>query len=160
MVRRSIRALGLALALCAYAGASLERAAASGDVEGWGYELWNELMSPFCPGRTLASCTSTEADDLRMWILVQEASGRSRDDVEAQLYAQFGDVLRAAPRARGWHVLAYVIPLATFLGGGVFVVLFLRRQVSDARAAAPAEPRPPPRADPELERIVDEELAR
>jgi cytochrome c-type biogenesis protein CcmH/NrfF len=133
--------------------------AAEGEVagapEGWAYKLPNELMSPFCPGRTLSACTSPQADDLRMWLIVQEASGRSREDVEAELFERYGDVLRAAPLAEGFGLAAYVFPLIAFLIGGVIVVVFLRRQTRES-------PTPQPTSyaqDPELERVIDQELA-
>jgi len=123
--------------------------------EGWAYKLPNELMSPFCPGRTLSACTSPQAENLRMWLIVQEASGRTREDVEAELFERYGDVLRSAPRAEGFGLTAYVFPVIAFLAGGVIVAVFLRRQT---RAAASSQPLSHP-LDPELERIIDQELA-
>lgn len=122
---------------------------------GWAYELPNHLMSPFCPGKTLADCTSPQAASLRLWIVVQEAAGRTRADVEDELLERYGDVLRPAPRATGFGITAYAVPLVAFLLGGVVVVVFLRRQT---RTAA-AKQAPPAAADPELERIIDEQLA-
>jgi cytochrome c-type biogenesis protein CcmH/NrfF len=93
-------------------------AAAAAEPEGWAYEVSHEIMSPFCPGRSLADCPSPQAESLRAWIVVQEATGRSRADVEAELLERYGDVIRAAPRAEGIGLAAYVIPLAAFVGGG------------------------------------------
>jgi cytochrome c-type biogenesis protein CcmH/NrfF len=90
-----------------------------------------------------------------MWLIVQEAAGRSREDVEAELFERYGDVLRPAPRAEGFGMTAYVFPVLAFLAGGVIVVVFLRRQT---RAAAMPQPSSLP-PDPELERIIDQELA-
>jgi cytochrome c-type biogenesis protein CcmH len=122
----------------------------------WHQELWTGLMSPFCPGRILIDCPSPQAAELREWIAAQEAAGRSRADVEAQLYAQFGDVILQAPKARGFGLAAYVIPVVAFAAGGAVVWLFLRRQ-----SRVPTEPAPPrPPLDPEVDRLIDEELAR
>ena len=61
-------------------------APAGGDEgEGWAYRMANELMSPYCPGRTLAECPSGQAETLRVWLIVQEASGRSRAEVQEEL---------------------------------------------------------------------------
>ena len=160
-MRRGARSL----AVCALAGLAfwaLPAADATADdaPEGWAYDLWDELMSPYCPGRTLANCTSSQAEQLRMWILVQEAGGRSRDDVKEELLERFGDVIRAAPRASGWGLMAYVVPVLAFLGGGVVVALFVRRQVGHERESAASGAPTPAAVDSELERIVDEELAR
>jgi len=123
--------------------------------EGWAYQLSHDLMSPFCPGRTLSACTSPQADDLRMWMIVQEASGRSREDVKAELFERYGDVLRSAPLATGFGLTAYAFPVIAFLVGGVVVAVFLRRQT---RAVATSKPSLQP-SDPELERVIDQELA-
>ena len=58
--------------------ASRSEPQASEDHPDWVYDVANELMSPFCPGRTLADCPSPDAASLRMWIAVQAAAGRSR----------------------------------------------------------------------------------
>jgi cytochrome c-type biogenesis protein CcmH/NrfF len=122
----------------------------------WAYELHHELMSPFCPGRTLADCSSPQAASLRMWIVVQAAAGRTRSDVKAELLERYGDVLRAAPLPTGFGFTAYAFPVIAFLAGGALVVVFLRRQTrrsaETTRVAMPL--------DPDLERLIDEELAR
>ena len=128
---------------------------AVGEPEGWAYETWNELMSPFCPGRTLADCPSPQADQLRMWILVQEAAGRPRADVEDELLERFGDVVLAAPRASGFGLAAYLVPVLAFLVGGVLVLALLRRWTKVESHAVRAQA-----VDPELERAIGEELAR
>jgi len=129
---------------------------AQADPEGWAYDLSAELMSPFCPGRTLADCPSQAAKSLVMWVVVQEAAGRSRADVEQELFERYGEGMRPAPKAEGIGLTAYVIPALVFAGGGLLVGFFLRRQTHGAR---PTE-EPPAAHDPELERIVDEELTR
>lgn len=146
---------GIAAVLLLGVSTAAAQSATDAELEGWAYKLPNELMSPFCPGRTLSACTSPQADSLRMWLIVQEASGRSREEVEAELFERYGDVLRPAPRAEGFGLTAYVFPVLAFLAGGVIVAVFLSRQT---RAAATNKPSSQP-ADPELERIIDQELA-
>jgi len=128
--------------------------------DGWAYDLANRLMSPFCPGRTLAECPSPQAESLRMWIVVQEASGRSKDDVLEELYARYGDEVRSTPRAEGFGTAAYVIPVVAFLVGGVLVGVFLYRWTHRGGGDGDGPPPPTPVLDPELERRLDEELAR
>jgi cytochrome c-type biogenesis protein CcmH/NrfF len=155
--------IGLALARAPLAEAADENLPAARAAEGsWGYALWSDLMSPFCPGRTLADCTSGEAEQLRTWILVQAASGRSRDEVEAELVAQYGDVILSAPRAEGIGLAAYLLPAAAFALGGSGVVWFLRRQTRRTTPEAPpgAGSATPSAFDPELARAVDAEIQR
>lgn len=137
-------------------------AVAEPTTEGWAYQLPHYLMSPFCPGRTIADCSSPQAESLRLWMIVQEASGRTRVDVEQELLAKYGDVMRPAPRTDGFGAAAYVFPVVAFLAGGVFIALYLRRQtrasLADAGSTdAVASAQIP--LEPELEKIIDEELA-
>ena len=150
----ALASLAILLALAGPAGA---------EEESWSYQVWNEMMSPFCPGRTLADCPSSQADSLRLWIQMQEAAGRSREDVEAELVERYGDVVLGAPRAQGLGIAAYALPVLAFLAGGVGLAFFLRRHTgrrAGAPGAAAAGSRPAPPPDPELERLVDEELRR
>jgi cytochrome c-type biogenesis protein CcmH/NrfF len=145
----AIAALVLALGSAAPAGA---------EPEGWAYDAANELMSPFCPGRTLADCPSPAAESMRLWLHVQEAAGRTRQEVEEELFARYGDIMRGTPRAEGAGLGAYVIPIVIFAAGGLLVVYVLRRMTRGG-GGPPALPPAAP-SDPELERLVDDELAR
>ena len=131
--------------------------AAAADAESWHYDMWNSMMSPYCPGRSLLDCPSGQATELREWIAEQEKLGRRREDVEAQLYEQFGDVILQAPKATGFGLAAYVTPVIGIAVGALVLVIFLRRQAARAQTA------PPPVAiapDPELDRLIDEEMSR
>jgi cytochrome c-type biogenesis protein CcmH len=158
-LRTLVAILGLlaAAALPAVALAQGEAPASAAAPEAWGHALARDLMSPFCPGRALADCPSPDAATLRAWILVQEAAGRSRDDVEAELLERYGEQILSAPRARGFGVTAYAIPILVFVAGGGLVWLFLRRQTREAGAAPRQDAA---RLSPELERLVDEALER
>jgi cytochrome c-type biogenesis protein CcmH/NrfF len=142
-----VRGILVALALLCAASA------AGAAPEPWSAELERELMSPYCPGRSLIECPSPQATELRLWIHAQEQAGVPREEVEARLYKEFGDQLRHAPRAEGWGLWAYLVPGGVLLAGGVLVVWFLGRR----EPPAPVPAVPPPR-DAELEREVDREL--
>ena len=124
----------------------------------WAYELWHDTMSPYCPGRTLAECPSPQADELRLWILTQAAAGASREEVEGILFERFGDSILTAPRAEGWGLAAYVVPVLGFLLGGVVVWLVLRRMVGTREETGGASAIPPGPLDPEIQRRIDEEF--
>ena len=162
MKMRSLGAAALITgALLAAPGASAEQSPAARPQvtaagESYALELYNGLMSPYCPGRTLMDCPSGQATELRDWIAGQEQAGRPRQEVEDELYAKYGDVILQAPRAEGFGLAAYVLPVIAFLIGGVIVWLFLRRQAAAGAGAAQARPRAS--LDPEIERRIDEEL--
>lgn len=135
------------------------------EAETWGYGLSHELMSPFCPGRTLAACTSPQAAELRQWILLQEAAGTSREDVIFILEERFGDVIRSTPEVEGWGMAAWFLPVGVLAIGAVLVFFVLRRLVGDpsnAKPGAVVQSEPPAALSAEdeaLARQVDQELA-
>lgn len=165
---------GLASALataCLGLGLLAPTVQAAGE-DGFAYDLAGELMSPFCPGRTVASCPSPQATELIQWIQLQEAAGASREEVVEMLIDRFGEEILGAPPAEGITLWAYVFPIAGFLLGGGVAALVLRRLVGrrgargaqdDASVAEVVVPRsadaPAAAGDDELARLVDEELA-
>lgn len=56
------------------------------------HELSHDLMSPYCPGRTIASCPSPQARKLEAHILEQAESGKSREEIETSLVSRFPDI--------------------------------------------------------------------
>jgi cytochrome c-type biogenesis protein CcmH/NrfF len=52
--------------------------------------LSNDLMSPYCPGRTIAACPSGAARELEDRILTEAAAGKTREQIEAGLVQDFG----------------------------------------------------------------------
>jgi len=135
--------------------------------EGFTFALSHDIMSPFCPGRTLASCPSPQAKELVVWIQTQEAAGASRSEVEAILYERYGDQILAAPRNEGVQGLtAYALPTLILIVGALaagFAVWRLGRKqgaVPDT-ALAPTPVTPTgggPAIDADLAAQVDREL--
>ncbi len=155
MVKRTLAVflLSFALAFTALAGDTAPTQAPAG----WAYDLMNELLSPYCPGRLLSDCPSPQAQTLRMWLIVQEAAGRPRAEVEAEVVARYGESVLGAPRAEGIGIAAYVMPAVAVLAGGGLLFWFLRRQTRSAPTPKTVTPSAP--LDPELERLLDEKLA-
>jgi cytochrome c-type biogenesis protein CcmH/NrfF len=116
-----------AFALFAVLAAAPSLAAEPAEKEQWAYDLAHDLMSPYCPGRALAECPSPQADQLRLWILDQARAGATREEVEAELAANFGDQIRQTPRAEGIGLVAYAVPAAALVVGGAFLAFYLRR---------------------------------
>lgn len=124
----------------------------------WGFQLSRELMSPYCPGRTLADCPSSQADELRLWIYGQEQQGRTRNQVEQDLIARFGEEMLGAPRAQGFGLAAYWMPAVLFLLGGWIALRFLRHQKIKKALTLASEPAALAALDPEISRLVEEEM--
>jgi cytochrome c-type biogenesis protein CcmH len=110
----------------------------SAEIETEATKIFNSTMSPFCPGRTIATCPSPQAAELKDQIREELAAGVPPDSVKEQLYAAYGDEIRGVPRASGFGLLAWVIPGLALVVGGV-VVLYRLRAGAGLTRAAPTE---------------------
>jgi cytochrome c-type biogenesis protein CcmH len=148
---RIVAGLVLALVLVAPAAAS-DRHPTLGELEG-------EVMCPTCK-TTLDQSTAPIADRIRQFISARIAAGDTKSEIKQKLVAQFGPAVLAEPSKHGLNLLAWVLPfVALGLGAAALAWLVWRwsrgRDTAPATATAPAAP-----IDPELERRLDDELAR
>jgi cytochrome c-type biogenesis protein CcmH len=147
-----VRLLLVALVFLALAQAALasEQHPTLGELEG-------EVMCPTCH-TTLDQSSSPVAARMRVFIRARIAAGDTRSGIENKLVAQFGPAILAAPPHKGFGLLAWWLPIAGLLAGLGAVTVAVWHW---SRSREPAAPAPPPAAlAPELERRVDEELAR
>jgi cytochrome c-type biogenesis protein CcmH len=141
--------LALALVLTAPAAAS-ERHPSLGELEG-------EVMCPTCK-TPLDQSSAPIADRIRRFISARIAAGDTKSEIKEKLVAQFGPAVLAEPSRHGFNLLAWVLPFAG-IGLGAIALGALVWRWSRARGPAPATAGGPA-LDPELDRRVDEELAK
>ena len=139
-----------ALVLAAPAAASEQRPTAS--------ELESELVCPVCD-TTLDVSNAPIALRMKAFIRRRIAAGDTKSEIKAALVEQFGPAVLAEPRKRGFELLAWVLPLAGLALGAV-VVGALAWRWSRIRGDDEGSPDGGDRLDPELERRLDDELAR
>jgi cytochrome c-type biogenesis protein CcmH len=119
-------------------------------------QLEGQVMCPTCK-TTLDQSSSPIANRIRGFIRERIAAGDCEGEIKAALVDEFGESVLAAPPKKGFNLLAWVLPLAGLAAGAVAVGVAARRW-SSSRAGAPAPAVTP--LDPELERRLDDELAR
>jgi cytochrome c-type biogenesis protein CcmH len=121
-------------------------------------KLQGEIMCPTCH-TTLDMSNSLEAKRIEAFISRRIAAGDSENQIKDNLVAQFGTAILAAPPDSGFGILAWWLPITGVLGGatilGVSAWHWSRRNEHPAAAEAPL-----PALPAELERQIDEELAR
>jgi cytochrome c-type biogenesis protein CcmH/NrfF len=96
------------------------------------------IMSPFCPGLTLADCPSSSAESLRVAIRSRLGAGELPDSIVESLVAAFGEGVRGAPRARGLGLALWALPLLALGVGGIGLLRWLRHGGVSA-SPAPAD---------------------
>jgi cytochrome c-type biogenesis protein CcmH len=148
-VRRLLVAVVAALALATPAFAS-ERHPTLSELEG-------QVMCPTCH-TTLDQSNSAIANRIRQFIVARIAAGDTRSQIKDALVAQFGIQVLAAPPRKGFDLLAWWLP---FAGLALALAVVSAAAWRWARTREPGGPGPgAARLEPELERRLDEELAR
>jgi cytochrome c-type biogenesis protein CcmH len=143
-----------ALVLAAPAGASEQQPTLA--------ELERELICPTCQ-TTLELSNAPIAERMRAFIRARIAAGDTKSEIKDALVEQFGESVLAAPPKKGFNLLAWVLPLAgaaLALGLLAFALVRWSRTRPEAAEPVPASANGGPPLDPELERRLDEELAR
>ena len=138
----------LALGLAAPALAS-DRHPTLGELEG-------EVMCPTCK-TTLDQSSAPIADRIRQFITARIAAGDTKSEIKAKLVAQFGPAVLAEPSKHGFNLLAWVLPLVG-IGLAAAALGLLAWRWTRSREPVAAVARAP--LDPDLDRRVDDELAR
>jgi cytochrome c-type biogenesis protein CcmH len=154
-MKRALVLLGLCLVVPPVAIASEERPTQA--------EVEKEIICPVCTPATLDQSDSPIAQRMEAFIARRIAAGDTKSEIKAQLVDRFGPQVLAAPPRSGFNWLAWLLPLAGLgLGAAVVGVAAWRWSRSlEREVEVPLEARNGRRAiDPELERRLEEELAR
>jgi cytochrome c-type biogenesis protein CcmH len=125
-------------------------------------ELEKRYICPTCQ-TTLELSNAPVAERMRAFIRERIAAGDSRSEIDEALVADFGEEVLAAPPKEGFNLLAWVLPLlggALAIGALAFALVRWSRTRPEPELPEPGSTNGGPPLDPELERKVDEELAR
>ena len=118
-------------------------------------DLEAELVCPTCK-TTLDQSNAPVARRMKAYIRTRIAAGASAAQIKSELVDQFGPAVLATPGKKGFDLLAWALPLALLAAGVVAVGTLAwawsrRREPAEETSSA---------LDPDLERRVDDELAR
>lgn len=144
-----IRAAALALVVAVFAAASALAAPPNAA------DLEAELVCPVCE-TTLDQSNAPVAERMKTFIRVRIAAGDSEQAIKDALVAEFGPEVLAEPPGGGFGLLAWLLPIVALVGGALVVGLLVRMWSRGAVEPSSAGDE----LDPDLDRLVDEELAR
>jgi cytochrome c-type biogenesis protein CcmH len=143
------RSLAAALAALALVGSAAAGRPVQADLEA-------EIVCPTCK-TTLDQSSSPIATRMKAYIRERIAAGDSAAEIKADLVDQFGPAVLAEPPKHGFDLLAWLLPLGALAVGAVVVAALAwtwsRRRDGEVEPEGST-------LDPDLERRVDEELAR
>jgi len=107
--------------------------------------ITSQLICPCSCGEILSGCTCETGKAMQGYVDRELKSGKSKDQIEAALVNQYGEVILGAPKAKGFNLLVWVAPfLATafgFLVASLVLLRWVRRRVP-ATAMVPGETGP------------------
>ena len=117
--------------------------------------LFTEVMSPFCPGLTLADCPSPNAFTMRGDIERRLKNGESRQAIVNELVKTYGAQILADPSDTPIGSIVWGVPFALSVLAAAGLAFFLRRATrnrTNETIESLAE-------SPQVRSRVDEELA-
>jgi cytochrome c-type biogenesis protein CcmH len=152
-MRRLAAAVGIAMSLASPAVAVAANCPRTslGDVE-------DEVMCTVCGVPLNLATDAPQAQRERAFIVSQIRQCRTKQQIKDQLVAQYGDRVLALPKAKGFGLTTYVIPIVGFILAAALITLAAirwrrRRPVAatDGARSQPAPPSPDPAASARLE---------
>ncbi|MFW6088679.1 MAG: cytochrome c-type biogenesis protein [Gemmatimonadota bacterium] len=86
-----------------------------------------QLRCPVCSGQSVLESNSAIAQEMQAVIRERLERGDGEREVLAYFQGAYGDWIILRPRATGLNLLVYVLPALALLGGGIWLVVVLRR---------------------------------
>jgi cytochrome c-type biogenesis protein CcmH len=108
-------------------------------------KIAGQLIAPCCWSMTADAHGSQIAYDMRTQIRDALAQGRSEEEILQVYVAQYGERILAKPTKQGFNLLAWILPFAALVIGGLVLWRFLHRHAEPAKTpvAMMADPNDP-----------------
>jgi cytochrome c-type biogenesis protein CcmH len=101
--------------------------------------LASELQCPVCQGQSIAASPAPMARQMKDLIRSQVSEGYTDEQVKEYFVSKYGEWVLLQPRAAGFNLLVYILPVLVLLLGGVLILTVVRRWAASGPAAAAAE---------------------
>lgn len=95
-----------------------------------------------CHPQSVHDCACGRAAEMRGEIQARIEGGETGDQVISAYVAEHGEVIRVAPLARGFNLVAWLGPLVGFFGAALGLMLVVRRWVGPRPASLRASSAP------------------
>ncbi|MEM7530853.1 MAG: cytochrome c-type biogenesis protein CcmH [Chloroflexota bacterium] len=98
-------------------------------------EVAREIWCPLCAGVRLDSCELTACKQMKEEIALKLSQGEDTESIKTYFLNQYGPQILGEPPREGFNWLAWILPFAVLIVGGVYMVMSGRRMVAVGRAA-------------------------
>ncbi len=115
-------------------------AARADELEERARELEGKLMAPCCWTQPVSKHYSGAADEIRRGVRQMLSEGKTQQEIIDFYVAKHGERILAMPEARGFNLLAFVLPGVFLLLGGWATAVIVRRWNRGKSKAEPSEP--------------------
>lgn len=98
------------------------------------------IICPCSCGEILTGCTCETGKAMRAYVDTEVKGGKTKDQIEASLVNQYGEVILGAPKAQGFNLLVWIAPVVATVTGILIASFILVRWRRRNTAMAPAAP--------------------
>jgi cytochrome c-type biogenesis protein CcmH len=98
-------------------------------------ELEGKLIAPCCWSQPVSQHYSQAADEIRAGIRQMLSEGKTSQQILDYYVSVYGERILASPRARGFNLMAYVLPYLS-LGLGMLAVIVVLKKLRMRASAA------------------------
>lgn len=91
------------------------------------HEIASSLRCPVCYGLSVEDSPSALARDMKETMRDMLAAGRSPDEVRAYFVSRYGEWILLKPKARGFNLVVWLLPVATVLAGVAVIWVAVRK---------------------------------
>jgi cytochrome c-type biogenesis protein CcmH len=112
-------------------------------------EVSSLMRCPVCQGLSVADSPTPSAVAMKEEVRQFLAAGYTQTQILTYFEQSYGEFIRLEPKAKGFNLLVWILPIAALLIGLAVVMRRVRRPDDDARDDAPP-------VDPDLETYLEQ----
>lgn len=101
-------------------------------------KLASQLQCPVCQGQSIAASPAPMARQMKDLIRTQVSEGYTDEEVRQYFMSKYGEWVLLEPKAAGFNLLVYILPVAALLAGIGLMFVLVRRWSTPAPAPAEA----------------------
>ena len=95
-------------------------------------EVAAHLRCPVCQGLSIQDSPSELSQQMRSVVRDQLAAGRTPEEVKAYFVSKYGEWILLEPKAQGFNLVVYILPVLLVLAGLALITTVVRRAGASA----------------------------